>query len=80
MKKIHGMTKRQWATLFKLMTTPEPGKSDILTVAEYIRANGPPVEYRTSKRGTRLVKVTYPNGTAKEYPVEHIDRTSAFII
>lgn len=50
------------------------------TVAEYISTHNVKTEYRTSKKGEQLVKVFYENGTIKEYPVKHIDSTTAFEI
>ena len=49
------------------------------TVAEYIKSH-PEVktEQRTSTKGTKLIKVYYPTGKVTEYPVAHIDTTTAF--
>lgn len=58
-------------------TTTET-ESKVQTVAEYIATHDVKTERRTSGKGTELIKVYYENGTVKEYPIEHIERTHAF--
>lgn len=50
---------------------------EALTVRQYIEKHQPRTEKRTSKKGIELIKVFYSNGTIKEYPIDHIDRTIA---
>lgn len=51
----------------------------VRTVAEYIN-NHPEIKvaHRVSAKGTELVKVYYPTGTIKEYPVQYIDTITAY--
>lgn len=80
MKTYCGMPTSYWKTLERMMNQPKVEKN-WKTVAEYIEAN-PEVktERRISKKGVELVKVYYPTGAVKEYPVEHINTTTAFEI
>ena len=57
----------------------KPTESRFQTVAEYISTHEVKTERRISKKGTELIKVFYENGTVKEYPIEHINRTTAFV-
>ena len=80
MKKIYGMSTKQWKTLGKIMNpeTTDYGRR-FETVAEYIEKHPESVtNRRVSKKGTEIIEVTYPTGKVTEYPVSHISNTTAF--
>jgi hypothetical protein len=80
MRKIHGMSIRDWKILGKLMNMNQPEvEKNYQTVAEYISNHPESVtNRRTSKKGVELIEITYPTGKVTEYPVKHIDTTIAF--
>lgn len=79
--KLKGMTHKDTQILVNMLSMQfeKKTKSSVQTVKEYIESH-PEVktERRISKKGTELIKVYYPTGVTKEYPVEHIERTCAF--
>ena len=80
MKKMFGMTTKQWDTLRKIMNpeTTDYGKR-FETVAEYIEKHPESVtNRRVSKKGVEIVEITYPTGKVAEYPVNHVHNTTAF--
>ena len=80
MRKIYGMSIKDWRKLGKILnpTTTDYGvKFD--TVAEYITKHPEAVtNRRVSKRGTELIEITYPTGKVKEYPFDKINTTTAY--
>lgn len=76
MRKIYGMSIRDWKTLGKLLTTSHVSRVE--TLAEHIEKHNLKTEERTSKRGVRLIKVYFENGVVREYEKAHIDTTKAF--
>lgn len=82
MKKICGMTTRQWNLLGKALNKATMSNEETFcTVAEYIdRSPGCVTNRRVSKSGTEIVEVIYPTGKVAEYPVCNIDTTTAFDI
>ena len=74
--KLAGMSHKDSMILARMLNT-EPVTKTWETVAEYIKRTNCKTEERVSKRGTKLIKVLYENGTVKEYPLEHIERTIA---
>ena len=80
MRKIYGMTIKDWKTLGKIMN---PSKVDdgvkFETIEEYIKNHPNSVtNRRISKKGVELVEVTYPTGKVIEYPAMHLSNTTAF--
>ena len=80
MRKIHGMSIKDWKTLGKILnpTTTDCGcRFD--TVVAYIENHPECVtNRRVSTKGTEIVEVTYTTGKVKEYPVAQIATTTAF--
>lgn len=80
MKKIYGMSIKDWKTFGKIMnpaTTNYVSKFE--TVEEYIKSHPDAVtNRRVSKKGVELVEVTYHTGKVAEYPVKHLSNTTAF--
>ena len=76
----YGMNKKDTEKLYTLLN-PEPIKfSGLVSVEEYIETHDVKTEERISKKGTKLIKVFYENGTIKEYPKNMIGRITAFDI
>lgn len=76
MKKIYGMTMKNWNTLGKMLNTETP--EHVETLAEHIAAHNLKTEERTSKRGVELVKVFFENGIVREYEKARINTTTFF--
>ena len=74
------MTTKQMNKLIKIMNPPKCNNSiEFLTVKEYIERFPESItNRRVSAKGNEVVEVTYPTGNVKEYPISHIDRTTAF--
>lgn len=79
MRKIYGMSIKDWRILGKILNPTVTNYEKIDTVAEYIVKHPETVtNRRVSKKGTELIEVTYPTGKVKEYPVNSIDITTAY--
>ena len=78
MKKIYGMTMKDWQILNKMLNQPK-AESKFKTVEEYITLNPRSVtNRRVSSKGIEIIEVTYPSGKVTEYPIQHISSTTAF--
>ena len=80
MKKIYGMSIKDWEIFGKIMN---PKKTNYVTkfetVEEYIKSHPDAItSRRVSKKGVELVEVTYHTGKVTEYPVKHLSNTTAF--
>lgn len=80
MKKIYGMTIKDWKMLGKIMNPSTASYGvEFETVEKYIKNHPYSVtNRRISKKGVELVEVTYPTGKVTEYPVMHLSNTTAF--
>lgn len=80
MKKIYGMSIKDWKTFGKIMNPEKTNYvSKFETVEEYIKSHPNAVtNRRVSKKGVELVEVTYHTGKVTEYPVRHLSTTTAF--
>lgn len=76
MKKIYGMTIRDWKKVEKLLNQPTPPHTE--TLKEHIKKNNLTTEERTSTRGIQLVKVYFANGLVREYEKKHLDTIKFF--